>query len=108
MDINALAAALAGKHWILVVALLVFAFVGAAKQGWLSLWIAQQLSPKMLPYIAMSLSFLGLVAGEVIAGKALEPALVDGLLSLPWASLLHELAIEGVRSGRELFPSRQG
>jgi NAD/NADP transhydrogenase beta subunit len=105
MDLNALVAALAGRQWLLVVALVVFALVGALKQGYLGAWLARKVPARLLPYLAMLLSFLGTVAAEIVAGKTLEQALADGLASLPWATLLHEVVVEGWLGGREIIPT---
>jgi hypothetical protein len=107
LDLNAILAAIAAKAWVLLVALVVFAVVGAAKQGWLSAWLARKLPAKLLPYLAMTLSFLGTVASAIIAGQRLSAAFGAGFAALPWATLLHEVVVEGWLGGREPIPEKK-
>ena len=106
MDLSALLSAIASKQWVVAGALIVGALVAAAKQGWLSTWLAHHLPPAVLPYLAVSLGALGLASAEVLAGKPLAQALLDGVSSGILAVFGHEVCIESLRGGKELKPCR--
>jgi len=106
MDFNSLISALAGKQWVLAGAIVVGCIVATAKQGWLGAFIAKKLPPASLPYLALGLGTLGVASAEVIAGKPLMQALIDGFVSGMSAIVGHETLIESLRKGKELIPSR--
>lgn len=107
MDISAVLAAFAGKQWVLLVALLVGGLVAAAKQGWLSTWLADKLPKPALPYLATALSMLGVAASEVIGGQSLNRALIDGIQAGMLAVFGHEAIIESLRKGKEIIPEKK-
>ena len=105
--IASIQAAIAGKQWILLAAILVGFVVATAKQGWLSAWLAKKLPPSALPYLAMSLGVIGTAAAEVTAGKPLAQALVDGFSAGMAAIVGHETLVEGIRGGKEIVPEKK-
>jgi hypothetical protein len=106
MDINAIIAAVHSKQWIVLGAILVGALVAASKQGWLGTWLQSKLPPAALPYFAIVLGMLGVATAEVVAGKPILQALIDGFESGAGAVFLHQTVIEGMRGGRELLPEK--
>lgn len=106
MDLNALFVALRGNQWVLAGALVVGGVVALLKQGWAGPWIAKKLPPAALPYLAVALGAVGLSATEVIAGKPVGAALVDGIQAGILAVFGHEVLVEGMRSGKELVPEK--
>jgi hypothetical protein len=98
--------ALHGNHWILAGAVIVWVLVAALKQGWAGPWIAKRLPPSALPYVAVALGVIGLSAAEVISGKPLSQAVIDGVQSGILAVFGHETVIEGIRSGKEIVPEK--
>jgi hypothetical protein len=106
MNLNDLIAALHDKQWVLSGALVVTMLVALTKQGWAGAWIAKKLPPVTLPYLAVVLGAVGLSAAEVIAGKPLAQAIVDGIESGVGAVFLHQTVVEGGRSGKEIFPEK--
>jgi hypothetical protein len=105
--LTSIQAAVAGKQWILLAAILVGAVVAAAKQGWLSAWLAKKLPPSALPYLAIGLGVLGTAATAVVSGKPLAQALVDGFSAGMAAIVGHETLVEGIRGGKELLPEKK-
>lgn len=107
MNLIALLAALHGKQWILVGAILVGGLIALLKQGWASAWLAKKLPPAALPYVAVVLGAVGLGAAEVIAGKPLAQALIDGISAGVLSVFGHETIVEGIRSGKEIVPEKK-
>jgi hypothetical protein len=104
MNLTALLAALQGKQWILVGAILVGGLIALLKQGWAGAWFAKVLPPAAIPYVAVVLGAVGLSAAEVIAGKPFAQALIDGIQAGITSVFGHELLVEGIRSGKEIVP----
>jgi hypothetical protein len=103
MDINAIIAAIHSKQWIVLGAIFVLATSGVAKQGWLGTWIQSKLPPTAVPYFAVALGMLATAASEVIQGKPLLQALINGFESGAGAVFLHETVVEGMRNGKEII-----
>lgn len=104
MNLTALLAALHGNQWVLAGAIVVGGVVALLKQGWAGAWVAKKLPPAALPYFAVGLGAVGLSTTEVIAGKPLWPAVIDGVQAGILAVFGHETVIEGMRSGKEIVP----
>lgn len=106
MNLAAVLAALQGKQWVLLAALLVGAVVALAKQGWLSVWLAAKLPKAALPWLAVTLGVLGLSSAEIAAGTPWPKAVMDGLSSGLAAVFAHQTIVEGVRKGVEIVPPK--
>jgi hypothetical protein len=110
MDLTPIVAALQGKQWLLLSALLLLTFCGLAKQGQLGVWLQRALPARFLPFLAPLLGIAGTWAAEVVAGKpwsaALVDALINGVQAGMGATLLHEVIVEGARGGREIVPAK--
>jgi hypothetical protein len=103
--VSALLAALEGKQWVAAGALAIGLLVALAKQGWLSTKIASWLPPKYIPYEAMALGVLGVSSAEILAGKPIVAALIDGVMAGMGATAAHEIVIQSARSGKEFIPA---
>ena len=107
MNLNDLFAALRGGQWVFAGALFVGGFVALSKQGWLGSYIAKKLPPSALPYFSVTLGVVGLSATEIVSGKPLWPAIVDGIQAGILAVFGHETVVEGMRGGKELVPEKK-
>jgi hypothetical protein len=101
---TAILVALHSSQWLVAGALSVGLLVALAKSGRLSMWLAMKVPPKYLPYEAMALGVLGVGSTEVLAGKPVKVAIVDGFLSAIFAISGHDLVIEAARGGKEIIP----
>ena len=87
--------------------LVVGAIVATAKQGWLGSWIAKKLPPAALPYLALVLGTLGVASAEIIAGKPVLQALIDGFVAGMGSIVGHDTLVEGMRGGKEIIPEKK-
>lgn len=104
MDITELVAMLAEHRWVPACALVIGAIVRVLK-GDLPL---PAVPPQWRGWLAMG---LGIVAGALdmaATGAPWLPALAEGLAAALLAIAGHELGIESLRGGRELFTRRDG
>lgn len=92
--------------WVPTAALLIGALVRAMKAGWWPELL--YVNPKYKPWIAFAAGWLSGSLDSLVTGKPVVEATIGGLVSALTAVGGHELLIEGLRGGRELFAAPKG
>lgn len=104
VDPNALVDAFHNHQWALLEALGVYFFAAFCKQGWFSLWLAARIPKRALPVLVPLTGIALFWAGEVIAGKPWQAALVDGLIAGFVPVVGHAVVVDAARGGKEIVP----
>jgi hypothetical protein len=107
MNFQPIYAALLAHQWLIAGALVVPFIVAAMKQGWVTRWLAVHLPPAALPWLAVGLGALTVGSADVLAGKAWQQAVFDGLAAGVLAVFAHQTVVEGARSGKEIIPEKK-
>jgi hypothetical protein len=103
-QISALLSAWDARAYVLFAAILVNLLIAMVKGGWLGTWLATKIPPRYLPLLAVLVSALSVGAGEVVAGKPWQHALLSALFTAASAIAAHQTVVEGLRGGREVVP----
>jgi len=107
IDIAPLIAAIVAQKWSAAAALVVGLIVAAAKQGWLSAYLAAKLPKWFLPYLAVVLGSAGMISAAILGGQPWLPALESGILAGVLSVFGHQTVVEGLRGGKEIIPARK-
>ena len=105
MNIQPIIAAFQAHQWVLFGALVVGGFIAFAKQGWFSAWVQSKMPSAAIPYYAMGLGVLAMMATDLSTGKTWQQAITDGLMAGMTAVFGHQLLIESARGGKEIVPT---
>ncbi|WP_394847415.1 hypothetical protein LZC95_08110 [Pendulispora brunnea] len=90
--------------WVPVAALIIGAIIRVLK----SARPIGIVPPAWRPWLALALGAVAGVLQAVLAGSSWTKAVTDGLVAAMTAIAGHDLVIESLRGGRELFASRPG
>jgi hypothetical protein len=107
MNFQPIYTALVAHQWLIAGALVVPFLVALMKQGWVTRWLAAKLPATALPYVALALGVLTVGSTDVLAGKAWQQAVFDGLAAGVLAVFAHQTVVEGARDGKEIIPAKK-
>lgn len=92
--------------YVLAGAVVVGLVISLLKAGWLNKWLAARIPSKALPWVAVGVGVLGMIATSIVNGMTWQQAVLHGIEAAALAVFGHQTLVEGLRDGQEFVPSR--